>query len=737
MAPPWKKEQQTKRKAKEQAKAAQQAEQQRQAQAKVAVAASSPWPAALPEYNGKGDYRFVNPYNFVCYLPAPTGEPTTLAAQLTWRCPPPPHDRYMGLSGAIRCELEVVTPLFVADSEQVQIKPYRDDEGALREHLSYRFFQVDGQDALPATSLRGAIRALFEAVTNSCFAVFDRERQLDYRAEPKYGNTLKKNGGIVTKLATPESDGELRLCHTGTVGFYYKPSDEKRNASGLDTRTWHSGDYIAARARQRDNGSWQVLEIANQISELGVCRRDEDGKLRQQHVEGWLYITGKGEDTNKKNETFILDPDKHGDRGRIAFSHAIQAEYDRIRQTQFEQDELPAPLHSPKLGEGEFVWVDLAGEGKNRILNRFSRVQVPRVPHPSALGELLPAHLHPCQEYDALCPACRVFGWVKDAHQAGARHWDREAQTAYAGRVRFSHATLVDGKHAGCYAEELPLAILSSPKPTTSLFYLYKGDPNEAAFEVPEGDREIQYKAGYKLRGRKFYHHHGKLLNRQEFERAGNADHKQDLQNRSVRGVRRPGNGFAFTIQFENLAEVELGALLWTLKLGENEGCHLRLGYGKPLGFGSVKVNQVELTTINWATRYQSSWLTQSSVSAQANRDASRKLQEDCLAAFDGAMKAAYGRSVFDLPHMQDLYAILKEPDPQWPSRIHYPRAPRPQHNHAPDPEGKNFEWFVGNKSGGQGKGTKKGPFHALPSATQMGDGLPLIDKDSVEAGLI
>lgn len=727
MAKPWKKDQQAKRKAKAEAKATRQAEQQ-PAPVQPPAPVAHPWPAALPPYNDKGDYRFVNPYNFVRYLPAPTGELTAPATQLAWRCPPPPHDRYVGLSGTIRCELEVVTPLFVADSEDVRIIPYRDEQGNLREHLSYRFFQVDGQDMIPATSMRGAIRSLFEAVTNSCFSVFDSERHLDYRADPSYGNRLKKNGGIVTKLATPESDGELRLCHTGTVGFYYKPGDEKRNASGLDTRTWHSGDYIAARARQRDNGSWQVLEIANQISELGVCRRDEDGKLRQQHVEGWLYITGKGEDTNKKNETFILDPDKHGARGRIAFSHSIQAEYDRIRQTQYEQDELPAPLRSPQLGVGEFVWVDLDGEGKNRILNRFSRVQVPRLPHPSALGELLPQHLHPCKEYDALCPACRVFGWVKDAHQSGARAWNREARTAYAGRVRFSHATLVDGKDVGCYAGEMPLAILSSPKPTTSLFYLYKGDPSEAAFEVPEGDREIQYKAGYKLRGRKFYHHHGKLLNRQEFERAGNADQQQDLQNRSVRGVRRPGNVFEFTIHFENLSAVELGALLWTLKLGEYEGCHLRLGYGKPLGFGSVMVNRVDMATIHWATRYQSLALTQPSVSIQADTVKSRKLHVDCLAAFDEAMKAVYGRSVFDLPHMQDLYAILQEPDPQWPPRLHYPRPPRPQDNHDPDPKGKNFEWFVGNKSGGQ-----QALLHALPQVLEMGKGLPLIDKDGVE----
>jgi len=726
MAKPWKQQQKEKHKTKEQAKAEQQAQQARQVQVKVTVADKHPWPAAHETYSGNGDYRFLNPYNFVRYLPDPAIDPANPAVMLLGRCTPPPHDRYVGLSGTIRCQLEVITPLFISDSQAVRVTKYQDAAGNTQEHLRYRFFQIDNQDMIPAPTLRGAIRSLFEAATNSCFAVFDAERILEFRADPSYGNKLKKNGGLVTKLAQPASDGQIRLCHVGTVGFYYKPADKKQNAIGLNEYHWKTGDYVAARARQRDKGGWQVLEIAKNKEALSPCRPDNDGKLRQKHVEGWLYITGKGEDTNKKNETFILDPDKHGDQGTVAFDHTIQAEYDRIRQSQFEQNELPAPLHSPMLSENEFVWVDISEEGKKRKVNRLSRVQVPRLPHLSAIGELLPDHLHPCKEYDALCPACRVFGWVKDAHQTGARNWEREERTAYAGRVRFSHATLVAGKDEGCFDEEMPLAILSSPKPTTAPFYLAQGVPNDEKFRVPEGDREISYRPGYKLRGRKFYYHHGNLLNRQEFERT---DQKKDLQNRSVRNVRRPGNVFEFTIQFENLSTVELGALIWTLKLGKNEGCHLRLGYGKPLGLGSVMLDLTELTTIDWATRYAS--FSQSAAASGENNHRDNKLLIDCMADFDRAMTQAYGKSMFNLAHMQDLYAILQEPNPQWPPRIHYPRPPRPKHK--PDPEGKNFEWFVGNKSGGKGKGEKKGPFHALSEPSRPGNGLPLIDKNGNE----
>src|SRR4051812_21086484 len=60
------------------------------------VAQQHIWPAAKQNYQGEGDYHFLNPYNFVRYLPQPkidVGQPDTV---LLGRCTPPPHDRYIG-----------------------------------------------------------------------------------------------------------------------------------------------------------------------------------------------------------------------------------------------------------------------------------------------------------------------------------------------------------------------------------------------------------------------------------------------------------------------------------------------------------------------------------------------------------------------------------------------------------------------------------------------------------------
>jgi CRISPR-associated protein (TIGR03986 family) len=678
--------------------------------AQTPAPASHPWPAPRITYNGQGDYRFVNPYNFVRYLPAPTLDPAKPLSLLAGRCPPPPHDRYVGLSGTIRCQLEVVTPLFVADSEDVRVTLYRDAAGQLREHLHYRFFQIDGQEMIPATSLRGAIRSLFEAITNSCFSVFEGERRLDYRDVDKAKEMVP---AIVTKIPqTPEDVGEVALCKSARIPAYHR--DETKNR--ITPENWSCGEKgytVVSGGRAPKVKEWVVKDRA-------IYANHPDGV-----TEGWVKITGQTIDGKVNEQFFFYDKDE-GKAPKKPFTWRQMEDYNEILHDQLTDQtrQFKTQVQHNQLTSGDLVYVRL-NDDKSAVTD-ISPVKVPRLRFEDGLKEFIPEHLHPCKEYDALCPACRVFGWVKNAHQPGARNWDLKERTAYAGRVRFSHATLVADKDAGCSDGEIPLAILSSPKPTTSLFYLYKGDPNTAEFEVPEGDREIQYRQGYKLRGRKFYYHHGKLLNRQEFERA---DQRQDLQNRSVRNVRRPGNVFEFTIRFENLSLVELGALIWTLKLGENEGCHLRLGYAKPLGFGSVLVNVGSLTTMDWSSRYQS---LSSAQPLSALAGSGRKLMEDAMAAFDQAMKQAYGQSVSDLPHMNELHAILQEPGEQWPPRIHYPRPPRPEQHHQPDPEGKNFEWFVGNKSGGPGRGEKRGPFHALPQVAQTESGLPLLDKNGV-----
>ena len=673
-------------------------------------------------------YRFLNPYNFVRLLPDP-GD-----GHLLGRCPPPPHDRDVGLTGQIRCTLKAVTPLFVADSEEVkEVEPYED-------HLSLRFFRVNDQPAIPATSLRGAVRSLFEAATNSCFAVFDHEMQLEHRLDPSFGNRLE--AGIVQSLPRakkgdqPAQDGEIILCKVAKVGAYYKGRDGWRNVLFRDKRDgderWKCGDRAVARVTTTKSGQ-RVEELAERFEDLRPLGRNES------YAEGWLKITGQGIDT-KKNEFFFIDPRRYGSKGTVRYTFSQMEDYNIVLAGQFERDGFRTHYQSRQLEEENLVWVEKSKQHRGRA-ERVLGVKVPRVRYGRPLGQLLADAGHRCEEFNLLCPACRVFGWVHEDPPE-----DLDIRVAYAGRVRFSM-----GKIQGSYRSfgPIPLAILSTPKPTTTRFYLIHKDgqargwhqererfinrPLDPRFKEVFGEQRIlPEEPGRKdrqagpdgpnmLRGRKFYRHHGEELRQTSYTKPGDQAQQHSNQNRTLRDPLEPGATFTFTVKFANLAPIELGALLWSLEI---EGWHHRLGMGKPLGFGSVKIAIEDEGTwcVDRTARY-------SSIENDGQQALNADIRTWLISQFKNAMLKQYAQPTqrfLDLANIADIKALLSS-NSRLP--VHYPRPMV----HA-QPEGKNYEWFEGNTRAGK---REHGPRIELPTAAQevspSFDGLPILNDEGNE----
>lgn len=699
-----------------------------------------PQPAPRPQGDG---YRFLNPYNFGRYLQEPDDDAIRQSAEtrLLWRCEPPPHDRYLGLSGRIVCSLTAVTPLFVSDSHGIEVEKTKGG----KEHKSYRFFQYDGQDAIPATGLRGAIRSVFEAVTNSCFAVFHGNR-LSYRMEPGVAATLvpgrveqDPRGGwrlrLLPGFAPVNPEGRPRALYAGTVRRYdpIEPPRRKgpppaRPPRPLALAGLKHGDPCHALVTKRGIFTY-VDKVARTPGELGPPSRDG-----QQAVQGWLCINNQNIENKSKERFFFRDRHNTGSPEFLHLDDPVVAEYEDLikdyQQRHAETVKARRDNHQPldgilgrgrdatpalsrymydrddlRLGEGMLVYARLSAGGRELRVEEIAPAAVPRVAYHHSIGDLFQdyPHLYPCTEYDALCPGCRVFGWVYGAHERVQKP-PADKTTAYAGRVRFSHALLAPNGDAGTL-EDVTLAILSSPKPTTTRFYLRpkSGEPRDGL-----NDGKAGYDGGNLLRGRKIYRHPGQA-NPVEYERVTTPEFDgKDDQNRTVRGARKPGNRFEFTVEFENLAPVELGALLWSLELG-GEGYH-RLGFAKPLGFGSVRLEVMDLDLMSPMARY-------TGLEADGGWQDAKPRKGEWLALFQETMAALYDAPFDELENIRDLKALLGEP-PELP--IHYPRVDR-----KPSAEGKNFEWFVGNKRSGR----DGGPRVVLDLADQDTEGMPLIDK--------
>jgi len=112
-----------------------------------------------------GGDEFLPPYTFVELKSDPEREDW---ADLLDRAG---HERFSGLCGRISCEIDVLTPLFIPDAEGQ--KEWCVGSKDTDVHRQKRFFRVGDVPCIPPASLKGPIRSVFEALTNSCLGVFE------------------------------------------------------------------------------------------------------------------------------------------------------------------------------------------------------------------------------------------------------------------------------------------------------------------------------------------------------------------------------------------------------------------------------------------------------------------------------------------------------------------------------------------------------------------------------------
>ena len=169
----------------------------------------------------------------------------------------------------------------------------------------------------------------------------------------------------------------------------------------------------------------------------------------------------------------------------------------------------------------------------------------------------------PCTNSNNLCEACRVFGYVtKD-----------EAST---GKVRVSDAIIkdefIDKNNYLVKKQPIVLQELASPRYTNLNFYMTKQTSVDEENEI---------------RGRKEYWHHNPE------DMVGYGAVEKNNRNISVSPIRK-GVIYLFKVYFNNLTKEQLEHLNMAISLGntyDNKSKYAhKLGHGKPLGYGSVKV---------------------------------------------------------------------------------------------------------------------------------------------------
>lgn len=96
---------------------------------------------------------------------------------------PTTHERFVGLTGVLEFTLTVKSAYLFVGSGAYEFDPNARGD---RPDVWYTFYRRNGQLCIPGTSLKGAIRSIVEAITNSCVSQYrpSRRERVDNRHEP-------------------------------------------------------------------------------------------------------------------------------------------------------------------------------------------------------------------------------------------------------------------------------------------------------------------------------------------------------------------------------------------------------------------------------------------------------------------------------------------------------------------------------------------------------------------------
>jgi len=199
--------------------------------------------------------KFYNPYNFVPAVdPTPAGK-YEVGADPTVKNPlgqgrPAGHDRYHEdlWSGRIGIEIEVVTPLMIPEA-----KPVREvTQGPSKGHKVFRTRRHGNSDIplLPVTTLKGALRSAYEAVTNSRFGVFrGHDAPLARRMQAGEGLQLIP-GRVVLNKKTDQLDVVLLMGTTSDFPQWHVPEQGSPRWQVPDRVTRRNGRRFSERQPQ-------------------------------------------------------------------------------------------------------------------------------------------------------------------------------------------------------------------------------------------------------------------------------------------------------------------------------------------------------------------------------------------------------------------------------------------------------------------------------------------------------
>lgn len=599
--------------------------------------------------------EFHHPYNFIPVTGEVNKQPTpkVLYEKIAEGYKGIRHDLWEKdtQSGRIVARVNLVTPTMVGGQ---QIRSDDPDGAALVES-----FKRDGKTALPANSLRGVIGSVAETLSQSSLRVLEKRR---YSVRKPVGQglsaigMLKKDKGFFELIP-------LTLPVISTGGTHYNIPLLWRNVFSPDGRT-KLKDCLAAYLDGYRPVNNQPQVIPNSFLGLNPeleCFQATKPKFYYARLHNELDFVTLNDailanhaalKSNLGGRNFLLGQKVHRNQSNI---HEVltQAAYDLLLPAQKElytrgflrilgiegrEKEIPTtkeheffiPLHNtprlpiptavienfctlakerhaenenlPFLPKGYDSWQPKSGQLVffDICKNAEGRIEVSEISFSSIWRKLIKGESHEFFSQidpdllpwnplrDSLTPAECLFGVVEDGKNKEAKQ-----ARALASRVRFYDA--VSTKQVKLEPASVTLKILSSPKPPSPAMYFHPRIAGQGT-HVRKTDLTL---GQHRPNGRKVYLHHAATdIQKKPWITANGENLKQKVRCQPIAA----GENFYFHVDFDNLSEAELNLLIHSLY--PSEAFQHRLGLGKALGLGSVKIDIMGVFLINRRERY-------------------------------------------------------------------------------------------------------------------------------------
>ncbi|AFZ28131.1 CRISPR-associated protein [Cylindrospermum stagnale PCC 7417] len=538
------------------------------------------------------DKKAVAPYNFV-ELPD-----QIVKAELEENCKLRDNDRYYQdrHTGRIQCNLNTSSPLYIRcglTPEQFNfVQEQLRQEREVSDYPDFFYNPVTNKPEIAGSSLRGMFRTLIEIISFSKIDKVSDAQKFFFRA-------------VAADKDDPLKDEYIKyLGNQGKnvkAGYFQQKGDKwfVRPAKSIDNYpfVWVKEKSVI---NARISGYIPIENISDYKPQYFINISFEDiqtknGRKFAQKISsnsqdydynGVLLTSGNmlegatrlPDEVNRKNHCLIREPNPDAELIPID-DDAIQ-DYKKSL-TPFQKQEPPFDPEMGVLKQGRAIFYCQHQQGQSiKLFGQSPNFRIPYYPKghikTASAVDFIPANL---RESSIIDIADAIFGFVRSEKQT------QGIQQSRAGRIFISNAECQTDNN-DIWLENYPITpkILASPKPTTFQHYLVQSE-NTNAVKINLNHYASEPTKDTVIRGHKLYWHKGSEPEIKHLK----PDEASATQLTQIKPI-KPGVNFEFTIHFENLSDVELGALMWVLDIAQDNKYRLSLGMGKPLGMGAIKI---------------------------------------------------------------------------------------------------------------------------------------------------